>query len=100
MKPPRGCDQAVGLIAKWKRVPRPARNERESLKPGFGRRLALGSHPQKERAQQQPDPNIERRLDDELEQTFPASDALQITRDQPAMKHQRRRAKLQREASR
>jgi len=31
---------------------------------------------------------------------FPASDALQITRDQPAMKDQRRRAKLQREASR
>ena len=60
----------------------------------------MGSHPQKERAQQQPDPNIERRLDDELEQTFPASDGLQITRDQPAMKDQRRRAKLQREASR
>jgi len=29
------------------------------------------------------DPRIEERLDQELEQTFPASDALQITRDPP-----------------
>jgi hypothetical protein len=33
--------------------------------------------------QQSTDPRIESRLDQELEQTFPASDALQITRDPP-----------------
>jgi hypothetical protein len=42
-------------------------------------------------AQQHTDPTIERRLDQELEQTFPASDALQITRD---------RVKTEREAVR
>ena len=38
---------------------------------------------QKASAQQHTDPEIEDRLDQELEQTFPASDALQITRDPP-----------------
>jgi hypothetical protein len=52
-------------------------------------------------AQQHTDPKIERRLDQELEQTFPASDALQITVDPPpALKDQRRRAKTEREAAR
>ena len=60
----------------------------------------MGSYKPKVPVQQHTDPKIERRLDQELEQTFPASDALQITRDQPAMKDQRRRAKLLREASR
>jgi hypothetical protein len=55
----------------------------------------MGSHKLKASAQLYTDPEIEDRLDQELEQTFPASDALQITRDPPpAMKHQRRRAKL------
>jgi len=36
----------------------------------------MGSHRPKVSAQQQTDPKIERRLDEELEQTFPASDAL------------------------
>jgi hypothetical protein len=36
---------------------------------------------------------IENELDRELEQTFPASDALQITRDRPpTLKSERRRA--------
>ena len=36
---------------------------------------------------------LDNQLDMELEQTFPASDALQITRDRlPAPKNQRRRA--------
>jgi hypothetical protein len=40
------------------------------------------------------DRRIEYRLDQELEQTFPASDALQITRDRtPYQSHQRRRSK-------
>jgi hypothetical protein len=59
----------------------------------------VGTYKPKVPAQQHTDPEIERRLDQELEQTFPASDALQITRDRPpALKDQRRRAKLQREA--
>ena len=54
----------------------------------------MASHRPKVTAQQQTDPRIERRLDDELEQTFPASDALQITVDPPpAPKDQRRRTK-------
>jgi|AmaraimetFIIA100_FD_contig_51_8210161_length_629_multi_5_in_0_out_0_2 hypothetical protein len=40
------------------------------------------------------DRHIEYRLDQELEQTFPASDAPQITRDRtPYHSHQRRRSK-------
>ena len=59
----------------------------------------MGTNKPKGSAQQHTDPEIERRLDQELEQTFPASDALQITRDTPpVLKDQRRRAKLQREA--
>jgi len=61
----------------------------------------MGSHKLKASAQQYTDPEIEDRLDQELEQTFPASDALQITRDPPPMpKDRHRRAKPQREASR
>jgi hypothetical protein len=44
----------------------------------------MGSHKPRIIAQQQADPLTESRLDQELEQTFPASDALQITRDAPA----------------
>ena len=52
-------------------------------------------------AQQHTDPKIERRLDQELEQTFPASDALQITRDRPpAPKDQHRQTKPERQAAR
>jgi hypothetical protein len=41
---------------------------------------------------------LDDQLDLELEQTFPASDALQITRDRPPTpKHQRQRAAAQRE---
>ena len=61
----------------------------------------MGRYKPKASAQQHTDPKIERRLDQELEQTFPASDALQITRDRPpAPKDQRRRVKTEREAMR
>ena len=61
----------------------------------------MASHRPKVIAQQQTDPKIERRLDDELEQTFPASDALQITVDPPpALKDQRRRTRVETDASR
>ena len=50
--------------------------------------------------QQHTDPKIERRLDQELEQTFPASDALQITVDPPVLKDRHRRTKTEREAAR
>jgi hypothetical protein len=61
----------------------------------------MGSHRPKVSAQQQTDPKIERRLDEELEQTFPASEALQITVDPPpAPKDQRRRTRDETEASR
>ena len=44
---------------------------------------------------------LDNQLDLELEQTFPESDALQITRDRPpALKDQRRRVKTEREAVR
>ena len=44
---------------------------------------------------------LENQLDLELEQTFPASDALQITRDRPpALRNQRRRAAMKREKRR
>jgi hypothetical protein len=43
----------------------------------------MGSHKPKVPVQSHTDPWIERRLDEELEQTFPASDALQITVDPP-----------------
>jgi hypothetical protein len=49
----------------------------------IGRRRMMGSHKPRISAQQSTDPRIESRLDQELEQTFPASDALQITRDPP-----------------
>ena len=61
----------------------------------------MGRYKPKVSAQQHTDPKIERRLDQELEQTFPASDALQITRDRPpAPKDQHRRVKTEREAMR
>jgi hypothetical protein len=61
----------------------------------------MASYKPKIPAQQHTDPKIERRLDQELEQTFPASDALQITVDPPPeLKDQRRRAKTEREAAR
>jgi hypothetical protein len=61
----------------------------------------MGRYKPKVSARQHTDPKIERRLDQELEQTFPASDALQITVDPPPEpKDQRRRAKTQREATR
>jgi hypothetical protein len=61
----------------------------------------MGRYKPKVSAQQHTDPKIERRLDQELEQTFPASDALQITVDPPpVLKDQRRRPKTQREAAR
>ena len=53
----------------------------------------MGSHKPKVSARQHTDPKIERRLDQELEQTFPASDALQITRDAPPYLAHRRRPK-------
>jgi hypothetical protein len=44
-------------------------------------------------AQQRRRQEVENELDRELEQTFPASDALQITRDRPpTLKTERRRA--------
>jgi hypothetical protein len=44
-------------------------------------------------AQQRRRQEVENELDRELEQTFPASDALQITRDRPpTLKNERRRA--------
>jgi hypothetical protein len=47
------------------------------------------------------DPKIEDRLDQELEQTFPASDALQITVDPPpAPKDHRRRTRVESTARR
>ena len=61
----------------------------------------MGSHRPKVSAQPQTDPKIERRLDDELEQTFPASDALQITiGPPPAPTDQRRRTRAETNASR
>jgi hypothetical protein len=61
----------------------------------------MGSHRPKVSAQQQTDPRIERRLDDELEQTFPASDALQITIGPPPVpEDQRRRTRVETDASR
>jgi hypothetical protein len=61
----------------------------------------MGSYKRKVSVQQHTDPKIERRLDQELEQTFPASDALQITRERPpALKDRRRRVKTEREAAR
>ena len=61
----------------------------------------MGSYKPRISAQQHTDSTIERRLDQELEQTFPASDALQITRDRPpAQQDQRRRTKTEREAVR
>jgi len=60
--------------------------------------MHMGSHKLKAFAQQHTNKEIERRLDQELEQTFPASDALQITRDPPPMpKDQHRRTKTQSE---
>ena len=54
----------------------------------------MGSRKPKVSVQAHTDPWIEHRLDQELEQTFPASDALQITVDPPpAPKDKRRRAK-------
>lgn len=54
----------------------------------------MGSYRPKVSAQQHTDPKVERRLDQELEQTFPASDAPQITRDRPPYRDlQRRRSK-------
>jgi hypothetical protein len=54
----------------------------------------MGSRKPKVPVQAHTDPWIEHRLDQELEQTFPASDALQITVDPPpAPKGQGRRAK-------
>ena len=44
---------------------------------------------------------LDDQLDLELEQTFRASDALQITRDRPpVLRHQRRRAAMKREKRR
>ena len=44
---------------------------------------------------------LDDQLDLELEQTFPASDALQITRDRPPVpRHQRRRAAMKRKKRR
>jgi hypothetical protein len=44
---------------------------------------------------------LDNQLDLELEQTFPASDALQITRDRPPVpRHQRRRAAMKRKTRR
>jgi hypothetical protein len=61
----------------------------------------MGSHGPKVSVQRHTDAKVERRLDEELEQTFPASDALQITRDPPpTLKDRRRRAKTAREAAR
>jgi hypothetical protein len=41
--------------------------------------------------------DVDHQLDRELEQTFPASDALQITRDRPpTLKNERRRATAKR----
>jgi hypothetical protein len=48
-------------------------------------------------AQQRRRQEVENELDRELEQTFPASDALQITRDRPpTLKNERRRATAKR----
>ena len=60
----------------------------------------MGRYKPKVPAQQHTDPKIERRLDQELEQTFPASDALQIIVDPPALKDRHRRTKKEREAAR
>jgi hypothetical protein len=61
----------------------------------------MGRYKPKVPAQQHTDPTIERRLDQELEQTFPASDALQITLDPPpVLKDRHRRTKTEREAAR
>jgi hypothetical protein len=61
----------------------------------------MGRHKPKISEQPHTDPRIEDRLDQELEQTFPASDALQITRDgPPALKEQRRHTRPQREVAR
>jgi hypothetical protein len=48
-------------------------------------------------AQQRRRQEVENELDRELEQTFPASDALQIARDRPpTLKNERRRATAKR----
>jgi len=61
----------------------------------------MGRYKPKVPVQQHTDPKIERRLDQELEQTFPASDALQITLDPPPVRKDRhRRTKTEREAAR
>ena len=66
-----------------------------------GAEVCMGIHRPKVSAQPQTDPRIERRLDDELEQTFPASDALQITVDPPpAPKDQRRRTRVETDTAR
>ena len=59
----------------------------------------MGRYKPKVPVQQHTDPKIERRLDQELEQTFPASDALQITVDPPVPKDRHRRTKTEREAA-
>ena len=59
----------------------------------------MGRYKPKVAVQQHTDPKIERRLDQELEQTFPASDALQITVDPPVLKDRHRRTKTEREAA-
>jgi hypothetical protein len=61
----------------------------------------MGRRKPKVSVQSHTDPWIERRLDQELEQTFPASDALQITVDPPpASKDRRRRARAESETAR
>jgi hypothetical protein len=61
----------------------------------------MGRYKPKVSVQQHTDPKIERRLDQELEQTFPASDALQITLDRPpVLKDRHRRTKTEREPAR
>jgi len=59
----------------------------------------MGSYKPKVPVQQHTDPKIERRLDQELEQTFPASDALQITVDPPVVKVGHPRANTERAAA-
>jgi hypothetical protein len=61
----------------------------------------MGTYKPKVPEQQHTDPWIERRLDEELEQTFPASDALQITLDPPPVRKDRhRRTKMEQELGR
>ena len=57
----------------------------------------MGKNRNKLAAQQRRRQEVENELDRELEQTFPASDALQITRDRPpTLKNERRRATAKR----